>query len=432
MEIFNANVKNSIENEIINKESIEREYYIGIDLNSDYAMVSYYCNNMETPETVSATYGSEVFQIPQVLAKKINDINWLYGQEAIKAAEADKECFIANDFFKEESIEKTYECFDDVFEGKDLLQIFLSKIISLPSKIINCRIKPKVVISIKRINREIYEAFEDIGFRLGFKNHNFKVIDYKESFYYYMINQEPQLSQNDVLLLCANSNILESYRLSKSHRTTPVVINIAYDSIDTFKSGEDKEFCAFLKQILTNQRVTSVYLVGSGFDGNWLLESIQFLCKGRRVFIGKNLFSKGACYAAMLKYNNSDSEYVYLGENDLKFNLSIKVLNRNQMEFLTLVNAGDNYFEAKNSCEVILSKGNTIDFWKQLPDSREAKIESISLKDLPLREDRVTRVKIVATPISNNSIDIYVEDMGFGEIYKSSNKSWHYVMSMPA
>ena len=53
MEIFNANVKNSIENEIINKESIEREYYIGIDLNSDYAMVSYYCNNMETPETGS-------------------------------------------------------------------------------------------------------------------------------------------------------------------------------------------------------------------------------------------------------------------------------------------------------------------------------------------------------------------------------------------
>lgn len=38
-------------------------YYIGIDLNDSYAMVSYFQQNMKEPETVSTVAGSEEFQI---------------------------------------------------------------------------------------------------------------------------------------------------------------------------------------------------------------------------------------------------------------------------------------------------------------------------------------------------------------------------------
>ncbi|WP_051532825.1 DUF5716 family protein [Lachnobacterium bovis] len=427
MEIFNT--RKIEDNNIL---TVENEYYIGIDLNSEYAMVSYYCSDLDTPETVSTTYGSDVYQIPLILAKNRNDTNWLYGEEAIKYIEREEEIFAVKDFFRIENMDKTYECFDEIYEGKDLLQIFLCKIINLPSKIFGLNQKPKVVISMKKIDRDIYENFENIGFKLGYDNNTFKIIDYKESFYYYMINQSIQLFQNNVMLFFASRDTLEVYKLSKSNKTKPIIVDIDYKKVEQFTPGEDKEFCEFLKEQMSGQNVTSVYLVGNGFDGNWLLESIQFLCKGRRVFIGKNLFSKGACYTAMLKCKNSDINYVYFGENDFKFNLSIKVQNRNQMEFLTLISAGENYYEAKSTCEVILSKGNTVDFWKQLPECREAKIEAITLKDLPIREDKATRIKIVATPISNDSVDVYVEDMGFADIYKSSNKSWHYIMKMPA
>ena len=45
-------------------------YYIGIDLNDSYAMVSFFQQNMKEPETVSTVAGSEEFQIPLVLARR--------------------------------------------------------------------------------------------------------------------------------------------------------------------------------------------------------------------------------------------------------------------------------------------------------------------------------------------------------------------------
>ena len=49
-------------------ERKENPYYIGIDLNDKYAMVSFFQLNMNEPETVSTIAGSEVYQLPTVLA----------------------------------------------------------------------------------------------------------------------------------------------------------------------------------------------------------------------------------------------------------------------------------------------------------------------------------------------------------------------------
>ena len=76
--------------------------------------------------------------------------------------------------------------------------------------------------------------------------------------------------------------------------------------------------------------------------------------------------------------------------------------------------AGKNWFEISGECDVLLSDTTEIDFWKQLPNSREAVIESLELTDIPDRPDRTTRVHITAKPIADNKIDITIKDMGFG------------------
>ena len=45
-------------------------YYLGIDLDNDNAVISYFQLNMKEPETVSTVAGSEVYQIALILAKK--------------------------------------------------------------------------------------------------------------------------------------------------------------------------------------------------------------------------------------------------------------------------------------------------------------------------------------------------------------------------
>jgi hypothetical protein len=119
-----------------------------------------------------------------------------------------------------------------------------------------------------------------------------------------------------------------------------------------------------------------------------------------------------------------------MGENEMKFNLSLKVRNKGEVSFYNLISAGKNWFETTGECEVILSGTGEIDFWKQLPNSREAVIETLELTDLPTRPDRTTRLRITATPVSDEKIEVKIRDLGFGEIYRSTDKVWKYTMTM--
>ena len=71
--------------------------------------------------------------------------------------------------------------------------------------------------------------------------------------------------------------------------------------------------------------VSSVFLTGEGFENNWYPTSLRVLCNGRRAFIGNNLYSKGACYTAYRKMFMHIEDPVYLSEDKLSPELSIKV-----------------------------------------------------------------------------------------------------------
>lgn len=68
--------------------------------------------------------------------------------------------------------------------------------------------------------------------------------------------------------------------------------------------------------------------------------------------------------------------------------------------------------------------------WPQLPDSREAKIESLELTDLPNRPNRMTRLRIITEAVSNSEIKVLIQDLGFGDVYRRSGKTWEYRMGV--
>ena len=71
-----------------------------------------------------------------------------------------------------------------------------------------------------------------------------------------------------------------------------------------------------------------------------------------------------------------------------------------------------------------------IDFWKQLPNSREAVIETLELTDLPQRPDRTTRLRITVTPVADDKVEVEIKDLGFGEIFRATDKVWKCTMTM--
>ena len=404
-------------------------YYIGIDITDKNAIISYYQPNMEEPETLSTVAGSEVYQIPIVLAKRKDLGQWYYGDDARKMAMNGEMIFVDNLYRRAVNGEKIV-IEEESYKAEDLLALYFKKLIDLPQKLGNLSVCNKLVLTVERLSKENMDMFWRILPKLNLNSEQFMVVDHKESFYYFALSQKEALWFHDVYLFEYEKGAIHSYGLKRDLRTTPQVISITESPKTSVLGDRDLEFQRILQQNFENKIVSTAYLVGDGFDGGWMKNSLTFLCRGRRAFMGKNLFSKGACYAAWARENEDQWPFIYMGENEMKFNLSLKVKHHGELQFYNLISAGRNWFESKGECELILSDTSEIDFWKQLPNSREAIIETLELTDMPCRPDRTTRVRIIAKPVADDKVNIEIKDMGFGELFRATDKSWHYTMTM--
>lgn len=404
-------------------------YDVGIDLNDEYAMVSFYQVNMDEPHTVSTIAGSERYKIPTLLAKRKNLGMWYYGEEAQKMAKT-SEVICVDSLLRRAVGEEVIGINQENYDAFELFTLFLRKLMDLPQKHGMMGNLRYLVLTVERLTKENMDMFYRSASRLGLSFDRFMVIDHKESFYYFSLSQKEQLWLHDVVLFDCDEHSMYSYDLQRDARTKPQVVSIHELGRYTLGADKDTDFLDMLKKSFEGKIISSVYLLGDGFDGEWMKNSLNYLCKGRRAFLGKNLFSKGACYAASAREMKEEWPFIYMGENEMKFNLSLKVKDHGKMAFYNLISAGRNWFETQGQCELILSETSEIDFWKQLPNSREAKIETIELTDLPKRPKRTTRVRVTAKPVSDDRIEIEIKDLGFGDFFRGTDKVWKYTMSM--
>ena len=99
-------------------------FYIGIDLNDRYAMISYYQLNNEEPETVGTIAGSEFYQIPLIIAKRRGIGQWYYGDDARKMART-CEMICVDSLLRRALAGESIRIEDESFPAEELLGLFL-------------------------------------------------------------------------------------------------------------------------------------------------------------------------------------------------------------------------------------------------------------------------------------------------------------------
>lgn len=407
----------------------EKNLYIGVDLNDKYALLSYFTETMTEPETVSTIAGSEIYQIPLSLYKKKGIGQWYFGQDAKNMAKAEGGVCI-DDLYRRAYEAEKIEIEENFYDTKDLLAVFFRKILMLPRHLSGQMKITSLGITVSDLNAKATEVLREVMKKIGIEKEQFFMIDYKESFYYYALNQDKELWGHDVALFSYEEEELKEYYLQRKENTTPQMIELIEEDYGELSGDRDLEFTAIVKKAFMGKIVSSVFLVGAGFEGDWMKQSIQMLCRGRRAFLGKNLYSKGVCYAACVKAGVIPWGFAYIGDNKLQFNVSLKVRDKEKVEFYSLLSAGDGCYEETAECEVILDDVPRIDFWLQYPKSKEAKIESLELTNLPKRENKTTRLRISLRPLSEEEVEVQIKDLGFGELYKSSEQIWKYSLRM--
>lgn len=403
--------------------------YIGIDISSKYSLISYYQLNMDEPETISTIVGSEAYQIPTYIAKRNGVGQWFIGNDARRQVQMNYATGV--DHLYDAAIDDRMIMLDaQEFSGRELLLIFLRNLMALPGRMYQSAPLKKLTICVPELSLSVVELFVMLSGKLGLSANQIALIDHRESFYYYALSQAPELFMHDVLLFDYTTSSLTSCVMKRNTYTKPQVVTLEQRSHGSLIENRDVEFDRIAEEVMEGEFISSVYLIGDGFDDDWMKVSLARLCRGRRVFMGKNLYSKGACYAGAIKDGTRDWPFIYIGDNELKMNLALKVSDRNEMKFINLLNAGENWYETGGECEVILDGTPEIEVWVQRLDSRQTRIEVLELRDLPYRENRTTRLRIIAKAQSDRQALIEIKDLGFGEFVPTTGKVWKHTIGI--
>lgn len=235
-----------------------------------------------------------------------------------------------------------------------------------------------------------------------------RFMDKSECFASYVLHQSGELLAHNSLLIENQGGQKSKYILHKRSRTIPAVTEV-YDL--TEKS---------IEEIFTEHGISSVFLVGDDYEEEWMQKHLKILKSGRRVFAGKNLYVKGACYrAADLK--EGVETYLYLGADKVCSHIMLKVQNGGGEEFAAIAEGGKNWYESHVALEVLLLDEPKLEFAMIPINGREKKTAVISLNDLPVRPKKTTRLRIELEFQDCAHAKLTIKDLGFGELFPQSD-----------
>ena len=155
-------------------------------------------------------------------------------------------------------------------------------------------------------------------------------------------------------------------------------------------------------------------------------DAAVFLCRGRRVFQGENLFSKGAAYSALLHVDKPSEvpDSIYLSGDALRSNIGIEVLLREQTGYHVLLDAGVKWYNVEVEEDFILENGKEFSLLRTPVTGGEPQQLTVRLDGIPDRPDRTTRIRVLLTMPGADRLKVQVTDMGFGDIFPSEGGVW--------
>lgn len=400
---------------------------IGYDLLNEYAQISFGHLNDENLQTVSLVEGMEQYNIPVCLFKRSEVNQWFFGKEA-EAYCAVEEGVLITDLLEHALVGDEVAVEEAYFDPIALLTLFIKRSLSLLG---NVAIKGKIagiMFTVPVLSGRSIAVLNKIALLLDLKETEIAFQGREESIYHYLIHQPRELWKHDVEVYDFVGRIMKSYHFYQNKHTKPIVAFVEESSHDEAVRNEtamlDETFQNIIAQTTADKIVSCAFMIGEGFSGEWCKDSLRILCRNRRVFRGNNLYSKGACYSMQERLKKTEylPERIFLGKDKLKANIGMNVIRKQESSYLALLNGGENWYDSKKECDVILHNGNSFSIMITPLDGRNVKTVEVVLQGLPAREERTSRLHLQVLMETEDILRISVTDMGFGEIVPSSGQ----------
>lgn len=403
---------------------------IGLDISDEFSQVSYSYVDDDEPKTLSMKVGGEDMCIPTMLGKFYSQNVWTFGDKAVEMAD-NNEGYVITDLLFKAREGRPVEVEGREYDPVDLLALFMKKCLSLLSMVAPLEKVSVIVITVEEPDSKNIAILTKAINTLRIKPEKVFFQSYSESIFNYIIHQKKELWNHDVIVCHLKEDEMVIRGMKTNQKATPNVVmmeekqystisaKMLRDGKEVTKNNLDTLFTAAVQTFCMDTYVSSIYLLGSGFEDKWYNETLKYLCQNRRVFLGNNLFSKGACYGAKDKIIQSEEckNNVFIGKDKVRANVGIVAYKDNEESYVSLLEAGKNWYETFKECEFIIDDTDKVEFVVTPLDGKDSRVYSVYLDGLPKRPAKATRVKLELKMKSDKILEIIITDLGFGEFF---------------
>lgn len=404
---------------------------VGIDLGETITQMTCFDRKIYEPVPVGRKKGEErEYEIHTALVVRPDSGEWFWAD----GTEEPEHGVLIQNLLDQVIQGDTFEQDGYTFHSREVLKRFLVKLLSLLKEYFPDETILRLVITVEEKERHLTETIRSVCEELGIQKERLVVQNHRQSYMYYAVSQAKELWMNNVGLFEYNQKGLSYSQINIDRRVTPWIVGVTKKDLSDvldYSMLQDSDidmgyaFVNVAGTVLHKQMVTTVYVTGKGFEEPWANEALKELCSGRRVFRGQNMFTKGACYAAReLSGQGKLDQCLFLDEDMISANISIRTYHEAKMQEVLLAKAGTLWSEVDSSVDVIPDDEEEIQITAQDVLRHETKAHMLSLSGFAGRENKMTRFTIRIRFADRETCIVTLKDNGFGEYCPSSNRIW--------
>lgn len=282
-----------------------------------------------------------------------------------------------------------------------------------------------------RFVSQIYRALE----KLGIGKDRAMVVDRRQCFVYYVLNQKKDLWVNQVGLFDYEDREITYYQMHMDRYQHPPLVTVSQKEYPDYVkmleepgidiSEKPSVVETMVQGALHGQVITSVYMTGKGFADGFADTVMTQLCVGRHVFRGDNLYVFGACFVAREYSGEKKMEpFLYMDEDTIPVNISMQAYTNAKVQEIVLAKAGTPWYQVDYEVDLISDGEDELQIRVSDMRQRSAHTHILTMDGIRGRLDRKARIGLQIRFAGVDKCIFTLRDKGFGSFFPSSHRIW--------
>lgn len=408
-----------------------KDIYIGLDLCKKNLQLSFFREDKQEPESIYQLNNSETYQLPNVMFYALGEKKWYVGNN------------VGSVRFREEGV-----IIEDIIQNIDSMNhvivdgasyTYETLLLILLKTHINDFIARSeeyhlagLTVTLETYHPVVYKTLEKLREELALRKESFYVMSHENAFYQYVMQQDEKIRTNSVAMFEYGTEGMDYYRIDKKYQGKTRIYSLSHQDMKEemtypmlFQDVEklDKHFAELARVKMKETYISTVYLTGPGFNDQWIEEATKVLCDGRRVFMGQNIYTKGACYHAKYGTYEEGKDCVFVSAGSIPFDIGVSVGEVNGREkFHPIALGGREWYNMNGKVTLFMDDTNRVEMIYRDKISKEILKEIIEIHGLPKRPPKTTKLSLEVELYDEKMGAIIIRDEGFGKIYPTTNK----------